>query len=293
MFGSKLDIFKKEWLDVVFANRNKEYGAYDLRKFAPRATNIGLFAITLSVLVLSAPKVLNIKIFPDKPVEEAPTITEVTLEDLDIPEPEKEEEEPLPPEEEQPQRIAQEPPAEDLVRFPEPKVVPQNQVKEEVVSQEEIKKENKTPARITLSGTKGASGVPTGEFGPKKVEGAITGAAEGKPDGNPDLDKVFTAVEVNPDPMGGINAFRKWVQESYSYPQGAIDAGVKGQIVVSFVVERDGSLTDLKVVKDLSYGTGQALINVLKKAKKWKPGIQNGRPVRVQYQLPMTLDLQQ
>lgn len=104
---------------------------------------------------------------------------------------------------------------------------------------------------------------------------------------------MFTAVEVNPDPQGGINAFRKWVQESYSYPQGAIDAGVKGQIVVSFVVERDGSLTDMKVVKDLSYGTGQALINVLKKAKKWKPGIQNGRPVRVQYQLPMTLDLQQ
>ncbi|KGE14900.1 energy transducer TonB [Sphingobacterium deserti] len=291
MFGSKLDIFKKEWLDVVFANRNREYGAYDLRKYAPKATNIGLLVIVASVLVLSAPKMFNIKVFPDKPVEEAPVITEVTLEDLDIPEPE-EEEEPLPQEEEPPQRIAQEPPAEDLVRFPEPKVVPQNQVKEEVVSQEEIKKENKTPARITLKGTKGAAGVPTGEFGPKKVEGQITGSATGDPDGGAS-DKIFTAVEVNPEPIGGLAAFRKWVGDNYTYPQGAIDAGVKGQVVVSFVVERDGSLTDVKVVKDLSYGTGQAAVNVLKKAKKWKPGIQNGRPVRVAYTLPITLNLQQ
>ncbi|SFT02266.1 energy transducer TonB [Sphingobacterium wenxiniae] len=292
MFGSKLDIFKKEWLDVVFANRNKEYGAYDLRKFAPRATNIGLFIISASVLLLSAPKMFNIKIFPDKPIEEAPMITEVTLEDLDIPEPEEEEEEPIP-DEEPPQRIAQEPPAEDLVRFPEPKVVPQNQVKEEVVSQEEIVKENKTPARITLKGTKGASGVPTGEFGPKKVEGQITGSATGDPDGDPNKIYAFEALEVQPDPVGGINAFRKWVQDNYQYPQGAIDAGVKGQIQVSFVIGTDGTLQDIKVVKDLSYGTGQALINVLKKAKPWKPGIQNGRKVKVSYTLPMSLNLQQ
>lgn len=292
MFGSKLDIFKREWLDVVFADRNKEYGAYDLRKYAPRATNIALFSIVSVVLVLSAPKMFNIKVFPDKPVEEAPMITEVTLEDLDIPEPEEEEEEePLPQEEEIPQRIAQEPPAEDLVRFPEPKVVPENQVTEEVVSQEEIKKENKTPARITLKGTKGASGVPTGEFGPKKVEGQITGSATGDPDGN--SNEIFTAVEIQPEPHGGLNAFRKWVGDNYSYPQGAIDAGVKGQVVVSFVVERDGKLTDIKVIKDLSYGTGQAAVNVLKKAKPWKPGIQNGRPVRVAYTLPITLNLQQ
>ncbi len=291
MFGSKLDIFKSEWLDVVFANRNREYGAYDLRKYLPKATNIALFAVIIAVFVFSAPKLFNIKLFPDKPVEEAPVITEVTLEDLELP-PEPEEEEPLPIEEEPPQRIAQEPPAEDLVRFPEPKVVPQNQVKEEVVSQEEIKKENKTPARITLKGTKGAAGVPTGEFGPKKVEGQITGSATGDPDGG-DPDKIFSAVEVQPEPIGGLNAFRKWVGDNYTYPSGAIDAGVKGQVVVSFVVERDGSLTDIKVVKDLSYGTGQAAINVLKKAKKWKPGIQNGRPVRVAYTLPISLNLQQ
>jgi len=68
---------------------------------------------------------------------------------------------------------------------------------------------------------------------------------------------------------------------------------VKGTITVSFVVERNGELTDVKVLKDLSYGTGQAAINLLKRAKKWNPGIQNGRPVRVAYTLPIRLDLTQ
>jgi len=291
MFGSKLDIFKKEWLDVVFENRNKAYGAYDLRKYSAKATNIGLLIISASVLLLSAPKMFNIKVFPDKPVEEAPMITEVTLEDLEIPEPEKEEEEPLPIEETPPQRIAQDPPAEDVIRFPEPKVVPQNQVTEEVAAQEEFK-DKAAPARITLKGTGKATSIATGEIGPKKVEGGITGSLSGDPDGSGDPNKIFTAVEVNPEPIGGMNAFRKWLADNYVYPQGAIDAGVKGQIMVSFVVERDGSLTDIKVVRDLSYGTGQAAVNLLKKAKPWNPGIQNGRPVRVQYQLPFSLNLQ-
>lgn len=291
MFGSKLDLFKKEWLDVVFENRNKEYGAYQLRKLAPKATNIGLAIVVIAVFLVSAPKAFNIKIFPDKPIEAPPTVTEVTLEDLEILEPEPEEEEEPLPVEEQPQRIAQDLPAEDLVRFPEPKVVPESQVTEEVASQEEFQDDKKTPARISLKGTPGASGVPTGEFGPKKVEGQITGSATGDPEGtNPD--QIFHAVEVQPEPPGGLNAFRKWVGDNYSYPQGAIDAGVKGTIQVSFVVERDGSLTDITVVRDLSYGTGQAAINVLKKARKWSPGIQNGRPVRVAYTLPITLNLQ-
>src|SRR5690606_36660915 len=136
-----------------------------LRKYAPKATNIALFSVSGVVLAFTAGIAFDIKLFPGKPVEEVVEVTPVTLQDLEIPEP-PEEEEPLPQEEEPPQRIAEEPPAEDLIRFPEPKVVDARQVKEEVVSQEEIKEKNATPARITLKGTPGASGVPTGEFGP-------------------------------------------------------------------------------------------------------------------------------
>lgn len=293
MFGSKLDLFKNEWLEVVFEDRNKEYGAYQLRKFAPKATNIGLLVVISLTALASAAYVFDFNPFPKGPPVEEVVITEVTLEDLEIPEPEEEEEEPIPVEEEQPQRIAEEPPAEDLIRFPEPKVVDAREVKEEVVSQEEIKETNATPARISLKGTPGASGVPTGEFGPKKVEGAITGSSKGVDGGSDNPNQIFTSVQVQPEPPGGMAAFRKWIADNFQYPAGAIDAGVKGAVELTFVVERDGSLTDIQIKRDLGYGTGQAGINLLKKAKKWSPGIQNGRPVRVQYSLPIRLDLSQ
>lgn len=105
--------------------------------------------------------------------------------------------------------------------------------------------------------------------------------------------QIFTSVQVQPEPPGGMAAFRKWITDNFQYPQGAIDAGVKGAIELTFVVERDGSLTDIQIKRDLGHGTGQAGINLLKKARRWSPGIQNGRPVRVQYSLPIRIDLSQ
>ncbi|GHE23646.1 M56 family metallopeptidase [Sphingobacterium griseoflavum] len=104
--------------------------------------------------------------------------------------------------------------------------------------------------------------------------------------------KIFTATEVNPEPIGGMANFRKWIGENYSYPQEAIDAEVKGQIIISFIVEADGALTNFKLIKDLGYGTGEAALDLLRKAEKWMPGVQNGRKVRVAYTLPITLDLE-
>jgi len=293
MIGSKLDIFKKEWLDVVFQGRKKEYGAYELRKLAPKATNVGLLAVVVAVVLLSLLKLFGGSLFPDKPVEAPPVVTEVTLEDLEeIKPPEPEEEEPLPIEEEKPQQVAMDIPKEDLVRFPEPKVAPAAQVKEEVAAQEEFKDDKKTPARLTLKGSATGSSVARGEFGTKKQDGAITGVKKGDPNGDPDGLISFNAVEVQPLPPGGMAAFMKWVGETYEYPSGALENGIMGVVEVSFVVEKDGSLTDISVKRDLKYGTGDAAVRMLKKAKKWKPGIQNGRPVRVAYTLPIRLNTQ-
>ncbi|WP_333864955.1 energy transducer TonB [Sphingobacterium sp.] len=81
----------------------------------------------------------------------------------------------------------------------------------------------------------------------------------------------------------------QWIAENYNFPQQALDQGVSGVIEVSFVVEKDGSLTDIAVKRDMKFGTGDAAINLLKKAKKWKPGVQNGLKVRVAYTLPIRL----
>lgn len=105
--------------------------------------------------------------------------------------------------------------------------------------------------------------------------------------------QVFQAVEVLPSPPGGMKAFMEYIGRNYDYPQQAIEAGVNGKLAVSFVVEKDGSLTDMKLIEDLGYGTGDAALRVLRDGQKWLPGIQNGRPVRVAYTLPIRLNLQQ
>ena len=103
---------------------------------------------------------------------------------------------------------------------------------------------------------------------------------------------VNTAV-TDPEPPGGMRAFMQYIGTNYDFPQEAIEAGVNGMLQVSFVVEKDGSLTDLKLVRDLGYGTGEAAIRVLEEGDRWAPAIQDGKPVRTAYTLPIRLNLQQ
>jgi len=103
--------------------------------------------------------------------------------------------------------------------------------------------------------------------------------------------QIFKSVEINPEPPGGMEAFMKWLGENYIHPQEAVEAKVSGQVQISFVVERDGSLTNFKIVKGLGYGTAEAALALLQKSGKWSPGIQNGRPVRVANILPIRVNL--
>lgn len=125
-------------------------------------------------------------------------------------------------------------------------------------------------------------------------EVTIVGYGASRPDTLAEKERnvVFETVEIAPEPPGGLNAFRLWIGQNYAYPQKAIDAGVNGTIEISFVVERDGSLSDIRILRDLKHGTGEEAVRVLKKAAKWSPGIQNGRPVRVAYTLPIRLATQ-
>lgn len=274
---SKLDIFKKEWLDVVFEGRNKEYGAYDLRKLSPKATNIGLVSASAAfVLLLMAPTIAKMIGFNSggDEVEERIIETEVVLSE---PPPVNEEEPPPPPPVEPP------PPRVDQVRMPEPEVVPAEQVQdEEPPTVEQLKLAD--PGSKTIEGDPNAEiriDLPVGEG---EIDAEVTESSS---------DQIFQSVEIDPEPPGGMAEFMRWIGSNYDYPQAAIEAGVNGQVQVSFVVERDGSLTDIKIVRDLKYGTGEAAVKLLQRAAKWSPGVQNGRPVRVAYTLPIRLNLQQ
>jgi hypothetical protein len=86
---------------------------------------------------------------------------------------------------------------------------------------------------------------------------------------------------------GGLNNFIKFVSENYHQPE---VEGLCGKVIVSFVIDIDGSLVDIKVIKDLGFGTGKEAIRVLKLCPKWTPGVQNGKPVRSEFTLPISID---
>ena len=103
--------------------------------------------------------------------------------------------------------------------------------------------------------------------------------------------EAYDKVEVQPTPIGGMKSFMDWVVDHFDFPKDAIKRGVNGIIEVAFIVEKDGSLSHIDVKKDLGYGTKEATVALIEKAKKWKPGIKNGKPVRVAYTLPIRLNL--
>ena len=104
---------------------------------------------------------------------------------------------------------------------------------------------------------------------------------------NPE-DKIYntSAVESKPEFPGGIKEFYAYVAHNYKVPN---VKGLSGKVFVKFVIEKDGSVTDIKVIRDIGYGSGEEAIRMLSKCPKWIPGQQMGKPVRVEYMLPINI----
>jgi periplasmic protein TonB len=94
-------------------------------------------------------------------------------------------------------------------------------------------------------------------------------------------------IEVKPEYPGGIEQFYEFISKNYKAPK---VEGLRGKVYVSFVIEKDGSLTDIKLLKDVGFGSGEEAIRVLKKCKNWIPGEQNGKKVRVQFVVPISIE---
>ncbi len=269
MFGSKLDIFNQQWIDVVFTDRNKAYGAYELRQDNGRNTRTALIiGVIAFVIILSANTIINaIAGFIPKAKEKV-KITNVVLQ----PPPPDVKKPPPPPPPEPPK------PKVDQVKFPPPVVKPDVEVKEKPPTIEELKVAD--PGQKNLKGDKDAA--PTID---EPVGTADTKVTEEDPN------KVFTSVEQVPEFPGGQDAFLKYLGNKIKYPAVARENNTQGRVIVQFVCERDGSLTDVHVVRDIGDGCGDEAVRVIKASPKWKPGIQNGRPVRVQYSVPVSFTL--
>ncbi len=260
----KLDIIKNQWLDIVFEGRNKIYGAYELRKSNSKTTVKALIigSIIFSFAV-AAPLIASF--LPDSGEDEVDNNVKIAT--VKLP-PKKEEIKPNQPPPPPP------PPKVDQVKFTKPVVAKAEEVTEDPPKIEDLK--DKKVGSETIKGDPDA--VLTVD------EPVGTGTAAVVEEDN----QVYNTagIEVKPDFPGGIEKFYKFVGNNYKTPE---EEGLKGKVYVTFVVEKDGSLTDIKVLRDIGYGTGAEAIRVLKKCPKWTPGEQNGKKVRVLYSLPITI----
>lgn len=104
-------------------------------------------------------------------------------------------------------------------------------------------------------------------------------------------DKVFTSVEIMPEYPGGMKALLDFLNDNVRCPQVAKDKNIHGRVVLRFVVDKDGSIVDVEIKQNLGGGCGEEAVRVVKSMPKWKPGIKDGKPVKVYYTLPFTFSL--
>lgn len=108
---------------------------------------------------------------------------------------------------------------------------------------------------------------------------------------NQQNDEIFTVVEVQPEYPGGDEARILFIRNNLHYPMEAKKAGIQGTVYVSFVIETDGSVTDIKILRGIGGGCDEEVVKMISKMPKWKPGRQRGETVRVQYNMPIKFTL--
>lgn len=255
--------------DLVFADRNKAYGAYEIRRRYGRtvAVSLGITILAFGILV-AVPVIID---YINSQKEEEVAAVDITPTDLTAPPPVDETEPPPPP--------PPPPPVMETVKFTPP-----------VVTDEEVKEDpppvqtEETPqiSTVTQEGTGNEEIIIPEETGPAVVE--------------PAADQIFTVVEQGAQFPGGEAAMQKWIAnriDQKGYPAMEKEAGISGTAYVTFVVEKDGSITDIKLLRGVAGGPGynKLAMDVVKEMPSWKPGKQNGHEVRVQFNLPIRFTL--
>ncbi len=253
-------IINAEFLDILFDGRNKDYGAYELRKTYNRRMIRSLIAMLVICLIIFVGSVIAKKIEDSRPKEMV--VKDVVLED--IKEPEKKNEPPPPP------PPPKEPPKVEVTKFTPPKIV----------KDEEVKPEEKPPEQEKLEDTKIGAFNQEGDKS-DVVEAPVekgTGAVEAPKVATEDYDKEFTSVQVEAKFPGDWNKFLERNLNS-QVPADNLAPPGKYTVTVSFRVDKDGSISEVQAINDPGFGCGAEAVRVIKKGPKWQPAIQNGRNV--------------
>ena len=281
---AKIDLYDPKWVEMVFAGKNKEYGAYQLRK-GTSGRNIK----ALLILVIAAALVggfLAWKVIEQKQAEEQQAYMEA-MELAKLQQQAKKEEkkkEPVKPKIEPKKEI---PVARETQKFTAPVIKKDELVKEE----NQVKQMDKLDEKVAV-GTENKEGTKSRLAEAVRSDIAVA-APPPPPAPKPEVsNKVFDVVEEMPHFPGGPAALQAFLSSNTKYPVVAQENGVQGRVIVSFVVERDGSITDVRVVRSVDPSLDREASRVVRSIPRWSPGKQNGSTVRVKYTVPVVFRLQ-
>jgi protein TonB len=254
-------ILTADVLDIIFEGRNKEYGAYELRKTYQKRLIIALVAMTAVCLLAFLGAILANSGGKKKQ-------TQILVQDVSLADVKQEEKKPEPPPPPPPPK--QEPPKVEIKQFTPPKIV-KEEVKEPPPKQEELED--------TKIGTINQEGVKTDVIAPP-VEEKGTGAVVA-PKQEEDYDKEFKTVQIQAKFPGGPEAWMRYLQRNLNSNTPTDNGAPVGNytVVVSFLVDKEGNISEVKSENDPGYGTADEAVRVIKHGPKWVPAVQNGRNV--------------
>ncbi|MGB8194463.1 MAG: TonB family protein [Chitinophagaceae bacterium] len=269
-------IMSADILDLVFEGRNKEYGAYELRKTYNRRLSGALIGTALLCLLLIGGYFLSSVMANDDDNKQV-VVQDVQLEEVKE---EKKNEPPPPPPPPKP-----EPPKVEITKFTPPKIVKDEEVKEDEKPPEVEKLEETKIGTINQEGIKDEGIVAP----PVSDEGK--GVVEAPKKDEEDYDKTFTKVEIESEYPGGASAWQRYLNKNLRYPQDAIDNEIQGTVVVQFIVDKAGSVSDVEAISGPNELRDEA-VRVIKKSGTWTPAVQNGRQVKSYKKQPIVFRLE-
>lgn len=274
--ATEINLQSKDWLNLIFDGRNKDYGAYVLRNESSKRHLIALFSVVFAFVLLFSfshfAKMMGIDKLNTHTTDEEVIIRHIEMGKSEIPE-------------ENIKRVVEPTPIQKLrpsIKFTPPKVVADDQVKPEddMPSQKEL-----SDTKLDISVATIKNGDPNGAKLKDLDEHKVIMQEEKKPE-------VFDIAEIQPEFPGGEGELAKYLSNNIKYPVICQENNIQGQVVVQFVVSTTGIITDLKVVKGADKYLDAEAIRVLKLMPRWLPGKQGGVPVNVRFFVPVTFKLQ-
>lgn len=259
-------------IDNIFEGRNKSYGAYELRTNSSKRIRTALIISSLFFIGLVVALYFSMK----KKEKAEEKITKVELKKA--PPPVKKEDKKILEEIKKVEPLKTVKSVVDIVKNVPPVVVAKKTVEKEIPPTDDFK--NKETGSTTTQGDANATNQKEGEQAEIEREGDVT-----------DYNQIFTSVQVPASPPGGINAFRKQIANTFRLPE--VDESTVGTVIAKFVVSDDGSISDIKILKETpaNLGLGKEAIRILSKSPKWTAGIHNGRSVKSYFTLPISINI--